>query len=1082
MKEQEIDVEERFTEDLISNIISKLTGSYKDYARLILPNYPRKLLILGSLSEEDPNFVENESTSVKSNSLTVMFITKDEINLKVQPKFNLYYGIKEEEGELEKVDERLKREKEKKFPYVWKRIKTDYSFFELNEKNKEIPLTFKDYTGEINKDLEHESFYENKKPKYGWSGNIKLEINKHPSIKDAKIVKIQLINTTQPVKDKEIKYETSFFDSCLNIDIGKIKLLNFIDKRKNDFNNIKEIKSIFKTFNCGWNWVNEEQTKIKTIPYKKINQIKIYPSNEFISNGSSLPITFKELSNSTELLTKLHNTLKQYKEEYQNKINVDNNGDENSIKKRFEYVVDRFKEGIDILNNNEKANKAFKLMQETFHRLTENKEYHSWRIFQILFIVSLIPDIVNRDKRRNEVELLHVATGGGKSESYFGLVVFSAFYDRITGKKFGTTAITKFPLRMLSVDQLQRIAELFIYAEEIRKEKLSNDGDSPFSVAYFVGSSDEFPRKAKKIIEDIQRHEKEGSKKTGKIIKDCPLCESKNSNAGKNTVFLKIDKKSMKILHHCEKCNKDFELFFTDEEIYRFLPTFIISTVDKFAGISLQRRFKNMFGGKLNKCTKGHGFIPRGDFCEVNINNETCKDEGDEYDIDFSTTPSLIIQDEMHLIREGFGTIESHFETFIETLSETMNEQQKFKHITMTATIKDADQQIKTIYWKDKTNIFPWYSPIEKGIKDPFYFKEKDKKQRIIIGLKPNFRDNQYATLITLRYLAEFIESVESNIDKFSKKYNTTNELLRKIIIKYKCLMTYHNKKSDVNSMNFYMSAVVNSKLKNIDYSINHDILTGDNTIDEIRDQIQYIKNFDGTQKKISALSCTSIVSHGVDISRWNFMCFQGIPSSTAEYIQALSRVGRKDIGIIFLWFYPNRVRDISFYDNFVEFNEQMDLFVESVPIERWTKLGFQQTFHSLFCGAILNYMSYKLDKPIYNVKHIIDVFFTVNDQYNDEKKRELISFLRKSYHVDEGMPNSNFMIEKIADETNDRLNYLYRYFSNKANDEKIFFPNVLINNDKKYWKNQFGMRGIQDTVGLANYQETFIRRYKNGG
>ena len=78
-------------------------------------------------------------------------------------------------------------------------------------------------------------------------------------------------------------------------------------------------------------------------------------------------------------------------------------------------------------------------------------------------------------------------------------------------------------------------------------------------------------------------------------------------------------------------------------------------------------------------------------------------------------------------------------------------------------------------------------------------------------------------------------------------------------------------------------------------------------------------------------------------------------------------------------------------------------------------------------------------------------------------------------------MPNSNFMIEKIANETNDRLNYLYRYFSNKANDEKVFFPNVLINNDKKYWKNQFGMRGIQDTVGLANYQETFIQRYKNG-
>jgi hypothetical protein len=125
MSQQVID--EKFTEDLIKSVISKLKGSHKDYERLILPNYPQKLLILGSLSEEDPNFVENESTSVKSNSLTVMFITKDKINFQVKPQLSLYYGVKEEDGELEKVG--LKREEGRKFPYVWKKIKTDYPNF-----------------------------------------------------------------------------------------------------------------------------------------------------------------------------------------------------------------------------------------------------------------------------------------------------------------------------------------------------------------------------------------------------------------------------------------------------------------------------------------------------------------------------------------------------------------------------------------------------------------------------------------------------------------------------------------------------------------------------------------------------------------------------------------------------------------------------------------------------------------------------------------------------------------------------------------------------------------------------------------
>ena len=77
-------------------------------------------------------------------------------------------------------------------------------------------------------------------------------------------------------------------------------------------------------------------------------------------------------------------------------------------------------------------------------------------------------------------------TGGGKSEAYFGIVVFSAFFDRLSGKEFGVTALTKFPLRMLSVQQLQRIANLFIWAEEIRLEE--DLGGEPFSIAYFVGA------------------------------------------------------------------------------------------------------------------------------------------------------------------------------------------------------------------------------------------------------------------------------------------------------------------------------------------------------------------------------------------------------------------------------------------------------------------------------------------------------------------------------------------------------------------------------------------------------------------
>jgi hypothetical protein len=37
---------------------------------------------------------------------------------------------------------------------------------------------------------------------------------------------------------------------------------------------------------------------------------------------------------------------------------------------------------------------------------------------------------------------------------------------------------------------------------------------------------------------------------------------------------------------------REFRIYFSDEEVYRAIPTFIVSTVDKLAGISLNRRLK----------------------------------------------------------------------------------------------------------------------------------------------------------------------------------------------------------------------------------------------------------------------------------------------------------------------------------------------------------------------------------------------------------------------------------------------------------------------------------------------------------
>ena len=122
-------------------------------------------------------------------------------------------------------------------------------------------------------------------------------------------------------------------------------------------------------------------------------------------------------------------------------------------------------------------------------------------------------------------------------------------------------------------------------------------------MGYFVGKSKKFPNPLSKDLFERAKRKRE----KGVVIKKCP----KKGCQGK--VVLKVDEERLRILHHCLKCKSDYLFYFTDEEIYRFLPTFIVSTVDKHAAFAGQRKYRNLVGGRLAECRRGHGFIPFGD-------------------------------------------------------------------------------------------------------------------------------------------------------------------------------------------------------------------------------------------------------------------------------------------------------------------------------------------------------------------------------------------------------------------------------------------------------------------------------------
>ena len=94
-------------------------------------------------------------------------------------------------------------------------------------------------------------------------------------------------------------------------------------------------------------------------------------------------------------------------------------------------------------------------------------------------------NFIEHHNKTNDIDILYFPTGGGKTAAFLGILVFNLFFDRLRGKDCGVTAILKYPLRLLSVQQVQRVSNILATAERIRVENAL--GGESFSLGYLVG-------------------------------------------------------------------------------------------------------------------------------------------------------------------------------------------------------------------------------------------------------------------------------------------------------------------------------------------------------------------------------------------------------------------------------------------------------------------------------------------------------------------------------------------------------------------------------------------------------------------
>ncbi|RZD35624.1 MAG: hypothetical protein CXT79_01070 [Thaumarchaeota archaeon] len=196
-----------------------------------------------------------------------------------------------------------------------------------------------------------------------------------------------------------------------------------------------------------------------------------------------------------------------------NPMEIKNNELVDEIIEECNNVSSRIKSGIELLKDDDvRLSFCFANMAINLQTQWNRNQDFKYRPFQLAFILMSMESIVSKDSLfRDTCDLLWVPTGGGKTEAYLVLVALEMGYRRLDAIKHGksgagVSVITRYTLRLLTIQQFRRSLSMFTAAEFLRVENVNskkpigwrpdqcsnaNDvlwGSTPFSVGMWVGA------------------------------------------------------------------------------------------------------------------------------------------------------------------------------------------------------------------------------------------------------------------------------------------------------------------------------------------------------------------------------------------------------------------------------------------------------------------------------------------------------------------------------------------------------------------------------------------------------------------
>ena len=600
---------------------------------------------------------------------------------------------------------------------------------------------------------------------------------------------------------------------------------------------------------------------------------------------------------------------------------------------RMNTAVDRMRACVAHLRSDRFAAESFRLANQAMlsqmcqaDRVADGdtgRDDYRWRPFQLAFLLTVMVSAIREDDDfRDVLDLIWFPTGGGKTEAYLGLIAFLVIWRRLMypDSGGGTVAFMRYTLRLLTRQQFERAARIVCALELMRRRDPARLGDSQIDVGIWVGDAISPNRfaKAKELVESIRSGRTEA--RHGLLLERCPWCGTPLDE----TDGYRATEEDFRF--HCVDPDCDFgadpsplPCNVVDDALYERPPSLLIGTIDKFARLAWEERTGAFFGA-------GSGSRP----------------------------PELVIQDELHLITGPLGSVAGLYEAGLDTV--LIQRGVRPKYIASTATIRMASEQVRRLYGR-KLAVFP---PPGLSHDDSYFARSRSTDEhpgRLYVGYLAPMLDQQHCMAPLAAALLAGPRAVfggAPDVDDLLDAWWT--------------LVVYHGSLKGVgNSHNAFMTDVrefgrrladeFRALRRTADAAGGEDTATETGAVsDRIRgprveqltsrrtaqDNAKTFRRLERPRQdedSLDAVLATNMVSVGLDIGRLALMIVNGQPLTTAEYIQASSRVGRSEVpGLVFANYYRHQARSLSHYETFRPYHESFYRFVEpsSVTPQTW--------------------------------------------------------------------------------------------------------------------------------------------------